>query len=522
MTSPRTSSSHLRLTDAGRAIEGAVDATVGTGVSISYPLSPGQRNGIPVGPPVDAKAAAVGEVDFPLVTPTLAAAAWPEANAAPRYRLAIAAPAAPGADPTLNAPFTSPHVPDASLVSDTCAVCHRAHVAQSTSLLAESAPQATMCFTCHDGTGSSLATKTQFADAAVPANDAATRSYYLHDAVTEPVAPNTHSLATDNEFGGVANRHSQCADCHNSHNANSDLSTQTTTGWTVPGQQLAVSGVSVANGAAGTAPAYAFLAGTAGNQPTREYEICLKCHSGFTTLNSNTGQPPSQFMLDKAVELNPGLATDTASYHPVEAPGRNATAPMAWSLANSSPYKLWNFTTGGTVRCVNCHGDPRKFNTATPPAAGSDLAPHASQYRGILIQSYRDRVLKSPDEPYDGADFALCYVCHAEQPYRSSTSANTAFRDHDLHVSSNAGEGPGGTDIDIPGQGGGNALCAECHFRTHGTAEAYNAGDRANSGLVNFAPNVEPLNGVLKFTKTANGGSCTLVCHGKPHDNEGY
>jgi hypothetical protein len=195
---------------------------------------------------------------------------------------------------------------------------------------------------------------------------------------------------------------------------------------------------------------------------------------------------------------------------------------MAWSLANSSPYKLWNFTPGGTVRCVNCHGDPRKFDTTTPPAAGSDLAPHSSQYRGILIQGYRDRVLKAPDEAYDGADFALCYVCHAEQPFRSSTPTNTVFDDHDLHMSANAGEGPGGADIDTPGQGGGNAICAECHFRTHGTAQAVNPDDRSNPRLVNFAPNVEPFNGVLKYTKTATGGSCTLVCHGKAHDNEGY
>ena len=508
----------LRLTDAGQPIHGAVVATVQADVKVAYPLSPDQRNGVPVGPPVDATPAPVSEVDFPLVTPAITAAAWSGSGTTPRYRLAIARPAAPGAQAPLSAPFTSPHGPDTSLVSDTCAVCHRAHVAQGSGLLSEGAPQASMCFVCHDGTGSNLDTSAQYTDAAVPANDPATRSYYRHDAMTAPAAPSAHSLAQDDEFGGVENRHSVCADCHNSHNATATAPTQFSDGWSTSGRQASTSGVSVLNSATGDPPTYTFLAGTAGFQPTREYQVCLKCHSGFTTLEASAGQPPSRQAVDKAIELNPF----TASYHPLEAAGKNTTPQMAWSLSNTSPYKQWNFTTGSTVRCVNCHGDPRKFSATTPPAADSDLAPHTSQYRGLLLQNYRDRVLKSPDEAYDGADFALCYVCHAEQPYRSSTPTNTVFDDHDLHMSSNAGEGPGGTDIDTPGQGGGNALCAECHFRTHGTAQAYNAGDRANPGLVNFAPNVEPYQGVLRFTKTATGGSCTLVCHGQDHDNEGY
>ena len=37
----------------------------------------------------------------------------------------------------------------------------------------------------------------------------------------------------------------------------------------------------------------------------------------------------------------------------------------------------------------------------------SDLAPHTSQYRGLLIQNYRDRELKGRYEAYAAADFAL-------------------------------------------------------------------------------------------------------------------
>ncbi len=520
----------FRLVDGARPIHGAALGQVWSASRTAFAASPGQRDGIPVGPPVDARPSAVSGVDFPLVTPALMATTW-LASGTPTYRLAVATQTAPATRYQLAAPFTSLHVPDMTLVSDTCAVCHRSHVAENTGLVARPAPLANMCFTCHDGTGSNLVTTAQYTDPAVPDNSAGTpgtvpSAYYRHDALSTS-APIAHTLAKDNEFGGALNRHAECADCHNTHNATATPPTQFTDGWSVSGRQVAISGVSVANGLPGEPPTYTFLSGAAGSQPDREYEVCLKCHSGFTTLPAPDLTFPSTWALDKAIELNPA----NASYHPVEARGTNDSDQMTWSLNNSSPYKQWNFTTASTVRCVNCHGDPRKYNATlptagtSPTAAGDDLAPHTSQYRGLLIQNYRDRVLKSWDEAYDGADFALCYVCHAEAPFRSGTAIMTVFDDHDLHVSTIAGDGPRGTSIDSPGEGGGNAICAECHFRTHSTAQAFNAGDRANTGLVNFAPNVEPYpdaNGVIKFTKTATGGSCTLICHGWPHDGETY
>ncbi len=509
---PFSETFQLRLVDGGRPITVATVAVVQSGPRPPLVLSPGQQNGVPVGPPVDAKPAAVSEVDFPLVTPAYVAA-WPEWNATPRYRLAIALPTTPGTEVPNAAPFTSSHTPDVSLVSDTCASCHRAHVSQGRELLTSATPQSSLCFACHDGTGSNLNTKSQYTDPAVPANDSTTRSYYRHDATV----PTTHTLAMNNEFGGVSNRHSECGDCHNPHNATAALSTQTTTGWTVAGQNATISGVSVTNGAAGTSPTYTFLDGTVGFQPTREYQVCFKCHSGFTTLPSNTGQPASRFALDKGVELNPA----NTSYHPVEAAGKNATAAMGLSLSGTSPYKQWSFATNSTIRCVNCHGDPRKYNATTPPAAGSDLAPHTSQYRGILIRNYRDRVLKSSADAYAAADSALCLVCHAEEPFLNQTSSATNFRLHEEHVIGLAGKGAGGTDIDTAGAGQGNAICAECHFRIHSTT--YKVGTQGTyPRLINFAPNVLAYNGTLSWQSRTGGGSCTLVCHGKDHNGKNY
>ena len=59
-------------------------------------------------------------------------------------------------------------------------------------------------------------------------------------------------------------------------------------------------------------------------------------------------------------------------------------------------------------------------------------------------------------------------------------------------------------DIDTPGAGQGNATCAECHFRTHGTALA-DGRPEPEKGLVNFAPNVQPLNGALERDRRTAG-----------------
>jgi hypothetical protein len=276
--------------------------------------------------------------------------------------------------------------------------------------------------------------------------------------------------------------------------------------------------VSVVNGPAGSAPAYTTLDGET-DKVTLEYQLCFKCHSGAATLLPPVPGKPSKDALDKGVEFNPA----NASFHPVEAAGKNQTPKMSASLAGSSPYKLWNFTIGSTVRCMNCHASGTTPDTtpAPVPSPGSVAAPHTSTNRGILLKNYKDRVLKTTDEIYSAGDFALCYVCHGEAPFSSETATATNFKLHGLHVSGLGGLGAGGTDIDTAGDGQGNALCAECHFRIHSTTNK--VGEAGGSRLVNFAPNVQPNGTTLSWTTTTTGsGSCTLTCHGEPHSGYNY
>jgi predicted CXXCH cytochrome family protein len=394
-----------------------------------------------------------------------------------------------------------------------CATCHRGHSAKGANLLVKSS-QSSLCFSCHDGTGANANVQIQY-DLVRPANNPVTREYYSHDAL----APSTHTRAALDEFGGLSNRHSECADCHNSHKSKAATdSTQAVDGWTASGGLDGVTGVSVVNGAAGTAPAYTFLDG-ATKPITREYQLCFKCHSGSTVLPAPIPGKPSTDLLDKAVEFNPS----NPSFHPVEAAGTNQTTKMAESLAGTSPYKLWNFTPGSTIRCLNCHTS--SSTTDVPlPQPGSALAPHTSSNRGILLRNYTDRVLKTTNAAYSAGDFALCYVCHGEAPFSSETATATNFKLHGLHLTKLAGKGAGGTDIDTAGAGQGNAICAECHFRLHSTTNKVGTQAVPGTRLVNFAPNVAPNGTTLSWTPstTTGGGSCTLTCHGAPHSGYSY
>ena len=397
-----------------------------------------------------------------------------------------------------------------------CAFCHRAHAAKAPNLLVAGS-QSAMCFTCHNGSGANANVALQYS-LTRPANDPAARVYYSHDAL----APSTHTLSSQDEFGVVTNgvvinRHSQCADCHNSHRATAKTTrdgVSTVTGWEASGRLEGVSGVKVVNGAAGAAPSYTFLSGVdtnvvPANAVTREYQLCFKCHSGFTTQLPNIAGKPSRDRLDKGVELNP----NNPSYHPIEAPGKNTSAAMIASLSGYSPYRQWTFRIGDTIRCSNCHASSTKYNQTTPPAAGSSLPSHTSQVAGILLAPYRNRVLKPVGEAYNAAEFTLCFMCHATGPFDGTNSSATNWTKHNGHTNTRRGTNTGGQDIDSPSANGGNAICSECHYRIH--SATYKVGTQSITsarGMVNFSPNV------VGAGATWNGSGCSnFTCHGKSH-----
>ncbi len=140
---------------------------------------------------------------------------------------------------------------------------------------------------------------------------------------------------------------------------------------------------------------------------------------------------------------------------------------------------------------------------------------HRAPDQVLLSNAYRSSPLRLTGEKYAASDFALCFRCHsgAQQAAiedTTGTATGTNFPLHGFHLKSIGTFGSGGSDITAPGDGQGNALCAECHDNLHATATD-------ERGLVTFAPDVVAYNG-LPIVYDATTGTCTLSCHGVAHN----
>jgi predicted CXXCH cytochrome family protein len=415
-----------------------------------------------------------------------------------------------------------------TMQTESCARCHRTHTAAGAdSLLRTDSTQTALCMTCHNGTGAGAgAVDTEF-----PNNpDTGTRLPNVSDEYAAATvggvsvagfshnvpasAGNPHSgRATDDdagatptdEFGGVANRHAECSDCHNPHgSAGAPASTQVKVGtvgdgWTASARIGGVSGVDVTGFNAGV-PTFKFLNGTS-DAPTREFQLCFKCHSSFTKLPAGAADTAAQF--DPANPANAG-----GSFHPVETAGTNKSTAMANSLAGGT---YWNFTTSGTVRCVHCHASSAVSVSGGFIPSDVHAAPANSPLRkGILLGNYNPST-----SPITGlqsglaANYSLCLSCHASGAFTSGSSSATNFSDHAKHI----GEGFG---------------CPTCHYETQhsssGTTGVANAGLR----LVRLAPSTGLSPNAVSITRTSLNAttwtvrvSCAFVCHNKDH-NENY
>ena len=486
----------FRLNAGGATVTGHADAVVA--MRAKPATSQGEGTRAEDRPKADAQA-----FSFPLVAPSRGTGVQLASAVAPSWN-----------GPTLTAgAYVSPHA-NYSLTTDACAACHVTHTGQGRNLLqASQTPISTLCFVCHDGSGATANTLAQWA--AAPANVPASNVYYSHPSLET----STYMNAQADEFHNVSNRRAECVDCHQPHNSTGTTATQTANGWTAGGAIAGATGVGVTNTNPSDPTAITY---TWKQTITYEYELCYKCHSGYTTLKSNSGIPLSQQMLDKAIEFNPY----NVSFHPVEAVGKNQTSWMDLGLSEASTGRVFTgLSSDSTIRCDQCHGS----SSTTPADSGaSQIDNHASVNAGILLRNYQSQTLNGRTEFYTAADFSLCYMCHARQPFEDASGDfrdDTNFFDHGFHTVSLRQRGTDtGTDINTDGAGSGNAVCAECHFRIHGSGNSGNTGTTVNQRLVNFAPDVQPANGSITFVQqvgTANG-SCTLTCHGYPHVGKEY
>lgn len=380
-----------------------------------------------------------------------------------------------------------------------CLNCHTPHGARDGLGLVpnlEYFREEALCLACHDGSGP--ATSNLFAELQKASGHPTATVAGVH-ATTEGGASAAY---------GTGRRHAECTDCHNPHAATA-------------GAKLAGTGrVQVTNGAAGSVPGYTWVPPT-NPSPVKEYELCFKCHSSWTT------QPVGQ--TNQALVLNPA----NESFHPVEGPGRTTTSQLAASLAGGQG--LPHLTTSSVITCGDCHNNdavPRTVTLVSGYSGTAPVGPHGSNASSgnaalssaVLRAPYRVTLKpRSGTNDYSANEFALCFICHSPAPFGTTsenTRADTSFRLHGLHLNKLNDKGSGGLDITVPGAGQGNAICRECHYNTHGTRGAPWSANRTYARGVNFSPNVQGPGGTGQ--PTWSSGSCQLRCHGQNHNPETY
>jgi predicted CXXCH cytochrome family protein len=268
-----------------------------------------------------------------------------------------------------------------------CVNCHDAHGAKDASGVVPAMTVVrgdALCLRCHDGSRSSV------------------------DVASDFVKPYRHG-----EHGGLAgDQGAGCVACHDPHRAGGARGTRP-----APAAAASLAGarrVRVTNGAAGAAP---FLEDATRDDGAfaAEYEVCLRCHSGFAGRSG---------LQDLATLLNP----ENRSFHPVEAAGKNAIRPEAFARG-------WR--ADSIVRCSDCHGSDDTGARGT----------HGSRYEHLLKKPYTVSTARAA--PGEGD---LCFSCHAFAAYaRAGTaSAATRFAGHASHAARQVG-------------------CFACH-ETHGSA----------------------------------------------------
>lgn len=282
----------------------------------------------------------------------------------------------------------------------------------------------------------------------------------------------------------LADRHVECSDCHNPHRViRNKLFT---------GAGLTTAGTHDHDPAAGTHTniASGVLRGTWGVEPvwtsintiswgekplrydvkrgdpgasastavtegyvTREYQVCLKCHSDYAygdlppSVGLETGSTPLgtnglETFTNQAMEFaapnddvgKPSGRNNHRSWHPVMAPtGRTTTLRSAGATNWLAPWSGDSKIGYQTMYCSDCHGRETAAGTVDPSPgseSGPAWGPHGSN---------NDFILKGPWSSAtggSGTEGDLCFKCHSRSRYAGTGGGSSGFggsKDNNLH-----------------------------------------------------------------------------------------
>ncbi len=344
-----------------------------------------------------------------------------------------------------------------SSTTDSCAACHRVHTARGWELR-QSWPEEAVCLTCHNGTGASTDVSGSFLES------------YRHS-IQGSAGLHITNEGDPQRFQG-AYRHVECEDCHDPHNSASGLHP---VGSNYAGNVLQGAwGIGVSNGPAGAVPGYSIVYNL-----TYEYQLCLKCHSSWSSPGAGT---------DVSVEFNPS----NLSHHAVEGVGRNqpGAANPNFALTFTS---LWG--PQSTVACSDCHG------SANP---GDPKGPHGSA-RAWLLRG---------NETGQGTAAVFCYNCHRRDVYGDADLMEPANQEYSRFSHPKERD-----HTEISGGWGSTPLgiwCLNCHGGSgqgalHGTN--LGLGSSGETPLGTRFMNGAFVNGWTAAGVSGDKGTCWASCH---------
>lgn len=265
------------------------------------------------------------------------------------------------------------------------------------------------------------------------------------------------------EYPRMMFNHVECADCHNSHMANS---AKTAAAPLASGRLDGVGGVTIND--------------TIVKPALNEYEICFKCHASPTAQSIFPPVPRVASEANTRLEFRTG----NPSFHPVAGLGASSDVPSL----------IAPLTAASMIYCTDCHSDESVLD-----GGSGSRGPHGSQYAPILKLPNRTTF----DFAYSSGGFALCWSCH----YETSVLSDNTFQRNTV-----SGRGGHSGHLGAPVY----APCSACHD-PHGVRDDGISG--SHKRLMNFdTRHATALPGwgysVPVFSGSGNrSGNCALVCH---------
>ena len=335
-----------------------------------------------------------------------------------------------------------------------CANCHIPHNDKQTNYLTREV----QAQTCYQGAASSVSGAACHGTGGVKDIQSVAGRNYKHpigESGTEGLGKHTNldvlyggELVDPNGGLGLAwatNQHATCMDCHNPHQARPG--THVADGsWYGPagGSTNAVSGV--LTGVPGVEPTWP----AAWTQPTtfttqhastKEYQICLKCHSYWgvgSSADSTTGYVSlsGAMLTDVAWEMN----INNKSGHPVII--KQSLRDGSYAPKQLDPSQLltpWTENPGeNTMYCSDCHGSDAEMSGDPKGPHGSDLKYLLKGVNNFWPTKEDGVTLYSMDDIGNSGDTGLfCKNCHnPAYPHTqwSNNMSNRGFKCVECHV----------------------------------------------------------------------------------------